>query len=53
MIFCLINLLIIYYGIAIKNKDQMKYFGPTSNNPGADIFNRCQYSLSPEKYNHV
>ena len=33
-----------------KNKDEMKYFGPISNNPGADIFNRCQYALSPEKY---
>ena len=32
-----------------KSKDEMKYFGPTSNNPGADRFNVCQYSLSPEK----
>ena len=39
---------IIWY--CYKNKDQMKYFGPTSNNPGADRFNTCQYALSPEKY---
>jgi len=39
---------IIWY--CYKHKDEMKYFGPTSNNPGADRFNACQYSLSPEKY---
>ena len=39
---------IIWY--CYKNKDQMKYFGPTSNNPGADIFNTNQYSLPYEKY---
>ena len=33
-----------------KNKNQMKYFGPTSNNPGADVFNICQHALSPENY---
>lgn len=39
---------IIWY--CYKHKDEMKYFGPTSNNPGADYFNKCQYALSPQKF---
>ena len=40
---CINNLIISCY----KEKKKMKYFGPTTNNPGPTIQNQCQYNTQP------
>ena len=31
-----------------EQRDEMKYFGPTSNNPGPYVSNKCQYAMCPK-----